>query len=259
MKDRYQRSAKVHSRPGESSGLFVVHGRNPVRELLRSGIATEVELEKTAHGKVISEILDLAHENGIRVRTLDRFEEDEGTVSQGVRALAPPPVLRTDLIPFVEAFDEDQQPLLLMLDGITDPHNFGAILRTAEGAGVAGVIVRERRQAPITGTVVKASAGAAYLLPIFQVNNVVRTVEDLRDYGYWSVAAASGKAQKLYTDYDWERRVLLIVGAEGAGVSSLVLEKADDTISLPMLGQIESLNVSVATGILLYHATTAKK
>lgn len=245
--------------PGESSGLFVVYGRRPVLELIRAGIAKEIEIARTAHGRAIDEIVEHAKSARIPVHDVERFEDEDEPVTQGVRAFAPPPEMRGDLVHFVEGLDVEEQPLLLMLDGITDPHNFGAILRTAEAAGVRGVIVRERRQAPVTGVVVKASAGAAYLIPIFEVNNLARTLRELQPHGFWSVIAANHSDAKSYRDYDWQRRVILVVGAEGAGVSELVKQTGDDTISIPMQGRIESLNVSVATGILLFHAASPKE
>ncbi len=256
---RDRNTKRPHLSPGESSGLFVVYGRRPVLELIRAGVAQQIEIVRTAHGRVIDEIVDLAASANIPLRRVEPHVQDEDGVEQGVRALAPAPELRGDLLSFAEQVDAGEQPLLLMLDGITDPHNFGALLRTAEGAGVAGVIIRERRQVPITPIVVKASAGAAYLLPIFEVNNLSRTLRELRRFGYWSVAACGDHDTRPYNAYDWKRSVVLVVGAEGAGVSELVRESADDLVHIPMFGRIDSLNVSVATGILLFAASDQRK
>jgi 23S rRNA (guanosine2251-2'-O)-methyltransferase len=145
-----------------------------------------------------------------------------------------------------------------MLDGITDPHNFGAILRSADAAGVSGVIIRERRQVPVTDVVVKSSAGAAYLIPIFQVVNLSQTLGILSGEGFWSVAAMSGEGVKHYSEYNWNAKTILIMGAEGTGVSDLLAREADDRLAIPMNGKVESLNVSVATGILLFEAAKVR-
>jgi len=234
--------------------LFHVYGRQPALEVLRLGLARALDLHKNAHGLVVEEILRLATEQHIPVKRVESFPEEEGHLMQGVQVLAEPPQLRDDLKRFVRELPASPPPLLLMLDGITDPHNFGAILRTADAAGVRGVIIRERRQAPLTDVVVKSSAGAAYLVPIFQVVNLNQILHVLKDEGFWSVAAISGDKVRHFTKYNWNAKTVLIVGAEGAGVSDLLAKEADDRISIPMQGKVESLNVSVATGILLFEA-----
>ncbi len=178
--------------------------------------------------------------------------------SQGIRAFASSPTLRTDLRQFAEQFDEAEMPFFLMLDGVTDPHNFGAIIRTAAAANVDAIVIRERRQSPITEVVVKSSAGTAYLLPIFSVTNLSNALRDLRERGFWSAAASMSAKAKLYTDYDWKRRLVLIMGGEGGGVSELLLNSADDVLSIPLSANVESLNVSVATGVLLFHAINSR-
>jgi 23S rRNA (guanosine2251-2'-O)-methyltransferase len=240
-------------RPGDASGLFRLFGRKPVLEALRMGVVKQIDVSRRAHGKVVDEILELAAEQRVDVRRVEEIAGEDDFTMQGIVANAYPPVLRDDLKYFVRDLPESPFPLLLMLDGITDPHNFGAILRTAEGAGVTGVIIRERRQVQITEVVVKSSAGAAYLIPIFQVTNLSQCMRLLTEEGFWSVAA-SGETETSYRQYNWKAKTLLIVGAEGAGVSDLLEREADDRISIPMYGHIESLNVSVATGVLLYEA-----
>ncbi len=225
-----------------------------MQEALRLGVVKSVEITRRAHGQVIQEIIRSAEAQQIPVKRLEEFVDQEDTTTQGVRAYASPPQVRTDLRKFLESLPEQSQPLLLMLDGVTDPHNFGAILRTADGAGVHAVIVREHRQAPVTDTVVKSSAGAAYFVPVFQVVNLAQTLRFLKEYGFWSVAAISTEESRDYWDYDWRRPTVFIVGAEGSGVSSLLRRDVDDLIRIPMNGQIESLNVSVATGVILFEA-----
>jgi 23S rRNA (guanosine2251-2'-O)-methyltransferase len=247
------------TQPEESSGLFRIFGRRPVLEVLRLGLVKSIEVADRAHGRALDEILHLAAERKISVSRIAEFEEEEGQNTQGIRALALPPPLRHDLRGFLENLPDSPPPLILMLDGITDPHNFGAILRSAEGAGVSAVIIRERRQAPITEIVVKTSAGAAYLVPVFQVVNLSQTLKILTENGFWSVAAVAAADSRSYREYRWSGKVVLIVGAEGAGVSELLQRQADDRILIPMAGKLESLNVSVATGVLLFHAAANRE
>jgi 23S rRNA (guanosine2251-2'-O)-methyltransferase len=244
-------------KPGEPAGLFRLYGRKPVIEALRMGVVQQIEIAKRAHGKVIEEILALADERRIEVRRVEILGGESELTQQGIAAFAHPPVLRGDLKEFVRHLPESPLPLLLMLDGITDPQNFGAILRTAEAAGVTAVIIRERRQVAVTDVVVKASAGAAYLVPIFQVINLSQTMRMLREENYWSVAAV-GEAKMSFRDYNWKAKTILILGAEGAGVSELLQKEADDRISIPMYGHVESLNVSVAAGVLLFEAAKGR-
>ncbi|HEY3295905.1 MAG TPA: 23S rRNA (guanosine(2251)-2'-O)-methyltransferase RlmB [bacterium] len=250
---------KPYHKPEEQTpGTFRVYGRKPVLEVLNLDLVRSLEVHKNAHGKPIEEILRLADEKHITVKRVESFPEEEELNMQGVQAHVQPPVLRDDLRRFVRELPESPTPLLLMLDGINDPHNFGAILRSADAAGVNAVIIRERRQAPITDVVVKSSAGAAYMVPIFQVVNLSQTLTILSGEGFWSVAAMSGEGSKPYGEYNWNAKTVLIMGSEGTGVSELLAREADDRISIPMAGKVDSLNVSVATGILLYEGLKAR-
>lgn len=245
-------------RPGPDPGFFRIHGRNPVLEALKLRHVHSIEVSARAHGRSISDILQLAAEQRIPVSRVEFFSEEEGQTAQGVRALAEPPLLRHDLRRFALDLPDSPPPLLLMLDGILDPHNFGALLRTADGAGVNAVIIRERRQVPVTEVVVKASAGAAYTIPIFQVSNLSQALRLLSEQGFWSVAAMAGPEAKPHRDYPWNSKTVLIVGSEGSGVSDLLRRTADERVAIPMHGQLDSLNVSVATGILLFEAATRR-
>jgi 23S rRNA (guanosine2251-2'-O)-methyltransferase len=246
---RYTPAART-VRPGE----FELYGRKPVYEVLKLGLVRSLEVTQRAHGKIIDDILALAAEQDVPVSRADFFEDEEGFAVQGVRASAVPPEVRQDLRHFVKELPEQPAPLILMLDGITDPHNFGAILRTAAAAKVTAVVIRERRQAPINDVVVKASAGAAYFIPIFQVVNLGQVIRMLEEENYWTVVATSGENTSDYTSYHWETKTLLIVGGEGSGVSDLLDRTVKDRISISMSGMVESLNVSVATGIILFEA-----
>ena len=240
--------------PGSPPGLFNIYGRRPVLEALKKGVVTGIEIARSAHGQIVDEIIHTAEERRVPLRRVEDLPETEDVVSQGVRAAAKPPEVRGDLRPFLERLSKDPLPLFLMLDGVTDPHNFGAILRTAEGAGVTAVIISERRQAPVNDTVVKASAGAAYLVSVFQVANLAQTARLLKTAGLWIVAATGEEGGTSAWEYDWNRPTVLIVGAEGMGVSTLLRRDADDEVRIPMYGRIDSLNVSVATGVLLFEA-----
>ncbi|MBI5058473.1 23S rRNA (guanosine(2251)-2'-O)-methyltransferase RlmB [candidate division KSB1 bacterium] len=246
------------SEPGTESGLIRIYGRKPVIEALRIGVVQRIEIARGAHGRIIADLAAIARTEKVEMLEVEGWAEDEPGVTQGIRALARPPALRHDLRQFAEAFPADEQPVLLMLDGVTDPHNFGAILRTAAAANVAAVVIRDRRQAPVTEVVVKASAGVAYLVPIFTVTNLSSSLRDLAERGFWSVAAAGLASARTYTEYDWKRRLVLVVGSEGEGVSELVLRSVDDIVRIPLPAHVDSLNVSVATGILLFECARCR-
>lgn len=150
------------------------------------------------------------------------------------------------------ARDKREKPFIIVLDGITDPHNLGAIIRTAECAGAHGVIIPERRAVGLTSAVMKASAGAAMHVPVARVTNIVRAIEELKDAGLWIIAAV--QTGSPYDKADLRGPLALVIGGEGSGVSRLVLEKCDIRASLPLMGRTESLNASVAAGILMYEA-----
>jgi len=151
-----------------------------------------------------------------------------------------------------------QTPLFLILDGVEDPRNLGAVLRTAEAAGVHGVIIPERRAAGLTETVAKAAAGALEYVPVVKVVNIVNTIEDLKKAGVW-IAAAEANGDMQYWDADFVRPTALVLGGEDKGVRRLVREHCDYTLSLPLMGQISSLNVSVAAGVMLYEVLRQRK
>jgi len=149
------------------------------------------------------------------------------------------------------AKEKNEPPFILVLDGIEDPHNFGAILRVAEGAGVHGVVIRKARQAPVTETVVKVSTGAAALVPVARVPNIAEAIRYLRDESL-TVFGIEIDGKKLYNQADCRGPCAVVVGSEGAGLARLVKERCDEILRLPMRGKINSLNASVATGIVLY-------
>ena len=154
------------------------------------------------------------------------------------------------------ARERGEAPFLILLDGITDPHNLGAIIRTAECAGAHGVIVQERRAVGLTPAAVKASAGAVEYLPVARVTNLTSTIESLKREGIWTYAADMDGED--YADLDLSGPIALVIGAEGEGVSRRVLESCDRTISVPIRGKLDSLNASVAAGVLMYAVLRAR-
>ncbi|MFH1387146.1 MAG: 23S rRNA (guanosine(2251)-2'-O)-methyltransferase RlmB [bacterium] len=149
------------------------------------------------------------------------------------------------------AAQRKEPPFVLILDGIEDPHNFGAILRTAEAAGVHGVVIRKNRQVPVTETVIKVSTGAAENVPIARVPNIAEAIRFLRNESL-TVFGVEIDGKRLYNQADYRSGVALVVGSEGAGLARLVKERCDEVVRLPMRGKVNSLNASVATGIVLY-------
>ncbi|MCL2811559.1 MAG: 23S rRNA (guanosine(2251)-2'-O)-methyltransferase RlmB [Clostridia bacterium] len=227
-------------------------GRNPIREALKSG--RDMEKLLVARGDLSGsarEIIAIAKERRIVVQEVDRTRLDAlAPGHQGMVAFASAFRYSTVEDMLARAKERDQPPFLVVLDGITDPHNLGAIIRSAECAGAHGVIVAERRAVGLTPAAVKASAGAVEYLPVARVGNIPRVIEQLKQQGVWLYAAVT--EGERYDTCDLSGPVALVIGAEGEGLSRLVLEKCDHRVALPLQGRIGSLNASVAAGILLY-------
>jgi 23S rRNA (guanosine2251-2'-O)-methyltransferase len=186
------------------------------------------------------------------VKFLPRTELDEmaGTgAHQGVVAVTSSKQY-SDLDDVVGA-KRGEKALIVVLDGVEDPHNLGAILRTADAAGADGVVIPERRAAGVTGTVTKVSAGASEHLPIARVTNIARSLEDLKDHNIWTVGLDE-RGSHTYDSLDYKMDCAIVLGAEGKGLHDLVAKKCDFLVSIPMLGKVPSLNVSVAAGVVLY-------
>lgn len=236
----------------------LLSGRNPIREALKSG--RDIEKLLVARGELSGsarEIVQMAKEKHVPVQEVDRARLDAITHNhQGMLAFASAYQYRTVEDMLALAKEKKEAPLLVLLDGITDPHNLGAIIRSAECAGAHGVIVQERRAVGLTPAAVKASAGAVEYLPVARVINLTTTIKALQKQNIW-VYAADMEGED-YTKTDLTGPVALVIGAEGEGVSRLVLEACDKRVSLPIRGQVESLNASVSAGILLYAAMRAR-
>ena len=231
----------------------MICGRNPIREALKCG--RDIEKLMVARGELSGsarEILLMAKERRVPVQEVDRVRLDGLTRNhQGMVAFTSAHQYSTVEDMLNLAKERNEQPFLVLLDSITDPHNLGAIIRSAECAGAHGVIVQERRAVGLTPAAVKASAGAVEYVPVARVINLTSTIMDLQSKGIW-VYAADMKGEN-YTDVDFTGGVALVIGAEGEGIGKRVLETCDKVVSLPMRGKLDSLNASVAAGILLYN------
>lgn len=229
--------------------MAVLAGIHPVREALRAGQPIErLSVAKGAGGPRVQEILDLARKAQVPVRfeTRDALERlARGTPHQGVVAVTGASRAATlDDIP-------SGARLIVLLDGIEDPHNLGAIIRTAHAAGAAAVLIPERRAAGLTETVAKAAAGALAWLPVVRVTNLNRAIEQLKERGFW-IYGLDERATSLHTGTDYNTPTALVLGAEGHGLHELTRKLCDALVRIPMAGEVASLNVSVAAGVVLY-------
>ncbi|MDX2033350.1 MAG: 23S rRNA (guanosine(2251)-2'-O)-methyltransferase RlmB [Blastocatellia bacterium] len=234
-----------------------IYGLLPVLEALRARRRkiSRIVVSTGANPARLNELLEIARRAGIAIEKRDRRAMDEmtrGANHQGVIAFAPPLNAGSAYIDPEAILDSlSPNPLVVLLDGIEDPHNLGAILRTCEGAGVDGVFLPEHRAAGLTDTVAKTSAGAIEYLRIARVTNLVRLIEDLKERGVW-VVGVEGGTETPYSDFDFNVPTAIVLGSEGKGIRRLVREKCDALVSIPMRGHITSLNVSVASGIVLF-------
>ena len=243
--------------PAEENENLLV-GRNPIREALKAGRPVEKLL--VAQGDLSGaarDIIRLAKENGAVVQTVDRSRLDQiYPAHQGMLAYVAAVDYRSleDIFDF--AAEKREDPFIIILDGITDPHNLGAIIRSAECAGAHGVIVPERRAAGLGPAAAKAAAGALNHMRIARVKNLNRTIDELKEKGVWVIGTAMDGENAFSADLTGP--VALVIGSEGEGISRLTLEKCDRTLTLPMKGEIVSLNASVAAGILMYEIVRAR-
>ncbi|HTA47712.1 MAG TPA: 23S rRNA (guanosine(2251)-2'-O)-methyltransferase RlmB [Bryobacteraceae bacterium] len=229
--------------------MAILIGVHPVVEALRAKRPLErILIARGAGGQRLQEVIDLSRRAGTPVRFEDRAALDRlaGVKShQGVVAFGAEKQYAEleDVAPAAE--------LLIVLDGVEDPHNLGAIIRTANAAGAGGVIVAERRAAGLTETVAKAAVGALEHVPVVRVVNINHTIRTLKDQGYF-IYGLDEKGEQLYDAVDWAERTAIVMGAEGKGLHDLVKKNCDGLVRIPMAGTIASLNVSVAAGIVLF-------
>lgn len=238
-----------------SEAIEQITGKNPVLEALRAGrTINKILLAKGTEAKTNQEIINLATVKGIPIQWVERKlieQKSETKAHQGVLAFASP-ISYVEIEDILEtAKSKQQEPFILLLDRLEDPHNLGAILRTAEAAGVHGVIIPKRRGVSVNTTVTKTSAGAVEYVPIARVTNLVQAMDKLKEAGCW-IVGTDQDAQEDYYQADLKGPLVVVIGNEGKGISRLVKENCDFTIKIPMVGRLNSLNASVAASIIMY-------
>lgn len=239
-------------------GIDTIEGWNPVLEALRAGrpISKVMIAQDVGRHSGVAEVLGRAEEAGIVIerverRVIDRLSPTK--MSQGVLAMtAAKAYANLDGI-LAAAQKKGEAPLLVLLDGIVDPQNLGAVIRTAEAAGVHGLVIPERRAVGLTAAVARASAGAVEYLPVARVTNMANTITRLGQDNVWSVGIDPAATQD-YTSVDYRQPTALVIGAEGKGISRLIKERCDLLVSIPMRGRVASLNASVAAALVMYEA-----
>jgi len=241
-------------RPGRNR--HTIEGRRAVLEALRSNSRLDQILlqEDIEHGPQIRAIVESAQEYKVPVETVGRRvmdRESNTNKHQGIIALAPDPTYVSLDQLLIDATSTEEGALIVVLDGVEDPQNLGAIARSADGAGAHGVVIPERRAAGVSPGAIRASAGALQHVPVSRVVNLSRALDEIKAAGVWTVGL-DGDADQNYTDIDMTGPIALVIGSEGDGISRIVREKCDFLASLPLNGQIESLNASVTAGIMLY-------
>jgi 23S rRNA (guanosine2251-2'-O)-methyltransferase len=241
--------------------MEVLYGIHPVEEAIRSGARQldHVSVARDRRDEKLDRLIELCRSAGIRVTheskdTLTKLARSE--MHQGVLAM-----VRERKFLAIEdllATEKEGPRFFLALDGVEDPHNLGALLRTAEGAGVDGVILPERRSAPITATVAKTSAGASEHVKVARVTNLVRSLEQMKQKNVW-VLGLDERGSPDYMDFDFKTDCVLVLGREGAGLHDLVKKTCDHLLRIPMAGKVSSLNVSVAGAVVMYEAMRQRR
>ena len=238
----------------------IICGRNPVLEALRSG--REIDRLFVAHGTgggSVTAIIAKCRAKGILIKEISPQKLDYycgGANHQGVAVMFASQEYATVDDMFALAETRGEKPFLIICDEIEDPHNLGAIIRTAEATGVHGVIIPERRSASLNATVAKAACGALEYVPVARVTNIANTIDALKQRGVWVFGADMDGGD--YTRTDFDTPCALVIGNEGKGIGALTAKKCDAIISLPMCGKINSLNASVAAGILMYEVVRSR-
>jgi 23S rRNA (guanosine2251-2'-O)-methyltransferase len=236
---------------------MIIFGLHAVAEAVRAGRVREIRVAGRDDDRV-RRVLAEAAARGIAVTSVDRAALDRAArhgVHQGIVAdVEPPPALSVDLL----VASASGAPLIVVLDGVEDPHNVGAIIRTVDAAGATGLIRQERRAAPLTGAAAKAAAGAMPHVAIADVVNIARAVEALQKAGVWTVALDAA-AENAYYDLDLTLPVAIVLGSEGHGLRRLVRERCDMTAAIPMAGHVGSVNVSAAAAIVLFEAVRQRR
>ena len=225
-----------------------IFGRNAVKEALKAKKVSTVYIQDSFNDAQILDLIKLQHLTPIMVSRKELDNKCQG-VHQGIMAICKP-YEYLDLEEMIRRSKKVEVPIIICLDGINDPHNFGAIMRSADIFNVSGIIISKHNQVPLNATVAKTSAGAINFVPVALVNNMNQAIDKLKENGFW-VVATSGEAKINYHELKYDFPVALVIGNEGDGVSKLVLKNSDYVVKIPQSGHIESLNASVAAGILL--------
>lgn len=228
-------------------------GVHAVFEALASGQQTleRIHISREERSGKVQQIIELARRHGVPVRREDRAVLDRlgaGQIHQGIVA-----IIGEARYADFELLFKGKTPLIVVLDGVEDPHNLGAVIRTAEACGASGVVVPERHSAPLSATVVKASAGASAHVPVVRVTNLSAALKEMKVRGVW-VVGVDPAGDRPWTGFDFQGPVALVLGGEHRGLRRLVREHCDILVRIPMLGRIESLNVSVAAAVVMYEA-----
>ena len=235
----------------------IIEGRNSVIELLSANKdVNKIYIQKGEKHGSINKIIAMAKEKKVVTVEVEKTKLDFMSKTknhQGIIATIPPfnYCEVEDILEFAKSKNEDA--FILILDGIEDPHNLGSIIRTAETAGVHGIIIPKRRSVQVNSTVVKVSAGAAMHMKVARVNNITETIKKLKDNGLW-IIGTDGEAKTVFYNQDLKGDIAIVIGSEGFGMSRLVKENIDIAVTIPMKGKINSLNASVAAGIVMYEA-----
>ena len=236
----------------------ILAGRHAIVEAIKAGRGiNRILLADGLHGGAVHELRDLAREHGITADTVGRAKLDavvpDGVGHQGAIAyVAPVAYVAVEEI-IAAARARGEEPLLLLLDGIEDPQNLGALLRTADAAGVHGILLPRRHSVPLTETVARVSAGALEYVPVARIGNIAQTMRALKEQGFW-IAGADMAGEEMYDRANLTGALVLVIGSEGRGMSRLTRDLCDFTVRLPMRGKINSLNASAAGAILMYEA-----
>jgi 23S rRNA (guanosine2251-2'-O)-methyltransferase len=241
--------------------MNILYGINTVTEALKArGRAFEwIGMAKERHDIRLQRLIEDCRRLGVNVRFMERTELDKlagNAAHQGVVAVTSAKQYN-DLEDVIHA-KRAEYSLVVVLDGVEDPHNLGAILRTADAAGANGLVIPERRSASVTGTVTKVSAGASEHMPIAKVTNIARSIEDLKAHNMWTVGLDE-RGKQTYYEMDYNMDCALVLGGEGKGLHDLVKRKCDFLVSIPMLGKVPSLNVSVAAAVVLFEIVRQRR
>ena len=247
--------------PQEETCENIIVGRNAVRELLESGRDIEkIYIQSGEREGSVNQLIGIASERKLQIAEVDKRKLDQisfGQRHQGIAAVAAERNYFSveEIISYAE--ERGEKPFIILLDGVEDPHNLGAIIRSAECVGAHGVIIPKRRAVGLTSTVAKASAGAIEHMRVAKVTNLSQTIDELKEHGLWIYGADMGGEE--YYNVDMTGAVCLVLGSEGYGISRLVKEKCDFIVSIPMCGKVNSMNVSCAAAIIMSDTLRQRK